>query len=89
MRSVKLAGDDIVEELLPVRLGNDLDLKTFFFEEAFSLAMTMGAQSVSLMKPNFSSSFSTSSISAVSDGMQRIDSMGTDSAIFMVVVILV
>ena len=37
MRSVKFAGDNVVEKLLPVGLGDDFDLEAFFFEESFFL----------------------------------------------------
>ena len=35
MCSIEFAGDDVVEELLPVGLGDDFDLKTLCFKEAF------------------------------------------------------
>ena len=35
VRTVKLASNDVVEELLPIGLSDDLHLQAFFFEIAF------------------------------------------------------
>jgi hypothetical protein len=61
MGPVEFTRDNIIEESFPIGLGDDFDLKSFVSKKPFSFAITMGAQSVSLMKPNLSESFSRSS----------------------------